>query len=308
MKFITYSAGAPLLDWKSALAALREGHQRSRPEQGDLLLGPQEAVLLNRAAFISEMGYVVKAETTLPANVARGMPSIQGIVLLFDADTGSVKAVIESKLVTEFKTAADSVLGAQMLARPDSRHLVIIGAGTVAKSLVRAYSAIFPKLERITVWARRPEQAHALIASANGIEVELRAADTLETAAREADIISSATGARAPVLSGEWVRAGTHVDLIGSFTPEMREADDALMAKAKIYVDFRDTTIDLVGDITQPIAAGVIQRSDVQGDLYDLVSRSAPARNDQSEITVYKNGGGAHLDLMIATYIANVVG
>lgn len=273
-----------------------------------MLLGPEGALLLTRAAFVPGMGYAVKAETTIPANACRRLPTIQGAVQLFDAGTGGIAAIIDGRLVTEYKTAADSVLGASLLARPDSRHLLILGAETVARSLVRAYSAVFEGLERISIWSRLPEQAADLIAGMTGIKAELGHASDAETAAGSADIIATATGARAPILLGDWVRPATHVDLIGGYTPEMREADDALMSKASIHVYFLETTVGLCGDLTQPIAAGVISRGDVREDLYDLVSATSPARISPAEITVYKNGGGAHLDLMIASYIAQTMG
>ncbi len=305
MNFISYESAAHLLDWKEAVEVLRQGHTRGAPQQGDILIGPQGALMLNRAAFISGVGYAVKSETTIPANSDRGLPTIQGAVLYFDADTGGISAVIDGKLVTEYKTAADSVLGATFLARPDSKHLVIIGAGTVAKSLVRAYSAVFPNLKKISIWARRHEQAEALIASISGISAEITFSADLEETVGTADIVATTTGARAPVLFGDWVRPGTHVDMIGGYTPEMRETDDALISKGTIYVDYKDTTVDLVGDLVQPIASGVITPEAVVGDLYDLVAQgNQTARKSRSEITIYKNGGGAHLDLMIAEYIA----
>lgn len=300
---ITYDAVAPLLRWQEVTEALRRGHTQARPELGDLLLGPQDALLLNRAAYIAGIGYAVKVETVIPGNAGRSLPTVQGAVILHDPDDGSVRAVIDSKLVTSFKTAADSVLAAQLLARPDSEHLLIAGAGPVAASLARAYTAIFPRLERISVWARRPEQANTLVDSLTDVGADLSVATDLRSAAQTADIVASATSAREPILFGEWIQPGTHVDLVGAFTPDMREGDDALMATAHVYVDLRETTIDVIGELTQPIAAGAISRDDVRGDLYDLVASAQPARTTETDITLFKNGGGAHLDLMVAAHI-----
>lgn len=303
---LTYDENVRFLTWPAALEALRRGHRLARPHVGDLLIGPATAALLNRAAYIEDLGYVVKAETVFRGNAARGLPSVQGLVLLYHAETGSIRAIIDSKLVTEYKTAADSVLAAKLLARTDSRHLLIVGAGTVASSLARAYSAIFPELERVSIWARRPEQAKTLIDSLGEVETDLTIASDLKLTAQTADIISTATMSRQPILFGDWIRPGTHVDLIGGFTPDMREADDDLIARAQLFVDCRETTIDYVGDLTQPIAAGAIDRDHVQGDLYDLVASTSSRRRSESSVTVFKNGGGAHLDLMIAAYIASV--
>lgn len=303
---LTWDAVQPLLNWCDAVEALRRGHLRPRPEQGDLLLGPEGARLLNRAAWIADLGFVIKGDSVVAANAARGLPTVQGAAMLYDARTGAIRAIIESRLVTQYKTAADSVLGASYLARADSRHLVIVGAGVVAGSLARAYCAVFSALERVSIWARRTPQAQTLAASLGDIAVRVEAVEDLPRALATADIVSAATFAREPILRGGWVRPGTHVDLVGAFTPEMREADDALMTQATIHVDFRDTTINRIGELMIPIANGAIVREDIRGDLYDLVADGRGVR-DVDGITVFKNGGGAHLDLMMAHYIACTV-
>ncbi len=135
--YISYEAAIDSLDWKGAIDALRRGHLLPKAELDDTFLGPPTGTLLTRSAFIKGLGYGTKSVTVIDANGARGLPTVQGAMLLFSESTGTLRAVIDSRLVTEFKTAADSVLGAQILARPDSKHLVIIGGGTVATSLVR---------------------------------------------------------------------------------------------------------------------------------------------------------------------------
>lgn len=303
---IGYETAIDRLSWNDAIATLRAGHQTTRAEVGDLFLGPPQGTLLNRAAYIAGTGYGVKAVTVFDDNPAHGLATVQGAMLVFEPEHGCLKAVIDSRLVTEFKTAGDSVLGAQLLARPDSRTLLIVGAGTLARSLVKAYAAGLPALERIAIWARKPEQARRLAEELQGLEVGVTAVEELARAAAEADIVSTATMARQPVLAGAWLRPGTHVDLIGAYKADMREADDAVLTAGSLYVDSRDTTIEHIGELVIPIAAGVITADDVKGDLYDLVQGTAGRRSDQ-EITVYKNGGGAHLDTMIASYIARAV-
>jgi ornithine cyclodeaminase len=129
----------------------------------------------------------------------------------------------------------------------------------------------------------------------------------LATTAASADIISSATMARTPVLKGEWITPGTHVDLIGAFKADMREADNALISSGSLFVDSRDTTLHHIGELMIPLAAGIINESDIKGDFYDLIASGTTARKSDDEITVFKNGGGAHLDLMIADYISGAV-
>ncbi|WP_417806938.1 ornithine cyclodeaminase family protein [Thioclava sp.] len=305
-KMITYEAAARL-DWPGAVEALRFGHTLPRAQVGDMFLGPAQATLLSRGAYIEGLGYGVKSFTVCDGNPAQGLPTVQGAMLVFRPHTGELSAIIESRLVTEFKTAADSVLGAKLLARPDSKRLLIIGGGTVARSLIAAYAALFPRLAEIAIWTRRPEQAKALAAGPAPDGVTLHAAPDLERAVAHADIITSATMAREPILHGAWVRPGTHVDLIGAYKADMREGDDTLMSRARLFVDSRETTLGHIGELMIPIAAGVITPDAVQGDLYDLVG-GAPGRQSAEEITLFKNGGGAHLDLMMARYIVSRAG
>lgn len=291
------------LDWPGAIDALRQGHLAAAAEVRDLFLGPGSGSLLTRAAWLPGRGFGVKAVTVFGENPARGLPSVQGAMLVFDPETGVLTAVIDAPLVTEYKTCADSVLGAQILARPDSRRLLIVGAGVLAGGLIAAYRAGMPHLDQVQVWARRPEQARALAERLAAEGHAVTPVTDLAAAVAQADIVSTATMAREPVLRGEWVRPGTHVDLIGAFRAEMREADDALMTRARIFVDSRATTVAHIGELAIPIAAGVLTPDDVLGDLYDLVPGRC-GRTGADQITVFKNGGGAHLDTMIAAWIA----
>ncbi|WP_199259285.1 ornithine cyclodeaminase family protein [Paracoccus binzhouensis] len=306
-QFLSYDAAIGRLNWRDAVEALRQGHALPRAQIRDVFLGPPTGTMMSRSAWIEGLGYGAKTFTVFDGNAARGLPTVQGAMLVFGGGTGALQAIVDSPLVTEIKTAADSVLGASLLARPDSRHLLVVGAGTVATSLVKAYTAVLPGIERVSVWARRPEQAQALVEGLEGVRVELVAVPDLQAAVGQADIVTSATMARQPVILGDWVRPGTHVDLIGAFKADMREADDALMARAAIFVDSRETTLGHIGELMLPIASGAISPESVLGDLYDLLRPGARRRQSDDEITVFKNGGGAHLDLMIASWIARVM-
>lgn len=304
-RIIRYDDARPRLSWTDTMVAIREGHTRPRAEIGDLFLGPSDGTLLTRGAFIDGLGYGVKSVTVFPGNARRGLPTVQGAMFVYSPEDGRLEAIVDSRLVTEFKTAADSILGARLLARPDPAELLIVGAGTVARSLILAYRAAFPSLERISIWARRSEQAEALADAFSSHPAAVAAVDDLPKAAARADIVSTATMAKEPVLRAEWIAPGTHVDLIGAFKPDMREADDALISGGALFVDSRETTLGHIGELSIPIAAGVIAPDDVRGDFYDLVSGGAGRRADD-EITVFKNGGGAHMDLMVARYITSV--
>jgi len=292
---IPFDAGERALDWLSLTAALQAGHDRPRAEIADSFLYRGDDTLLNRAAWIDGLGLAVKSATIFPGNGARDLPTINGGVNLYDDTTGTLAAIVDFHLVTKWKTAGDSLYAATRLARSDSRQILIVGAGAVAKSLWQAYSAAFPDAE-FTVWNRTRARAEAMAADCGGMTV----ADDLEEAVRAADIVTSATMTTKPVLKGEWLQPGQHVDLIGAYRPDMREADDAALRRARIFVDSIDTTVGHIGEIEIPRAAGTISRDDIVADFYDP---QAFQRLSNDEITLFKNGGGAHLDLMTSRYI-----
>ncbi len=299
MRTITKADYGTGIDWLAVIEAIDAGHRLPRAQVEDIFLGPPGQTLLSRAAFIKGLGYGVKSVTVMSGNAERGLPTVQGGMLVFDEAGGTLVAVIESALVTDLKTAADSALGARYLARPDSRSLLLVGAGQVARNVAAAYARVFPGLDRIEVWNRTSDRAEALAADLRAQGLPAAAASDLPEAAGRADMIVTATMATEPVLRGDWVGPGTHVDLIGAFRAEMREADDALLQKAGLYVDSRDTTLHHIGELKIPLAAGAIAETDIRADLYDLAAGGTGRRSD-AEITVFKNGGGAHLDLMTA--------
>ncbi len=293
--YITAEDVEDALEWGAVADALAAGHDGSRPKIGDQFLKDGDNVLLSRAAWWPGQGVAVKSVTVLPEN-APMRPTVHGAMVLFDDTTGQVRAVIDSGLVTKWKTAGDSLLGARLLARPDAQHMAIIGAGAVAASLIEAYRSHWPDL-RISLWNRTAAKAQAL-ADQTGTKV----ATDLEAAVRQADIVATCTMSHTPVLKGAWLPEGCHVDLIGAFTAEMREADDTALRRARIFVDSLDTTLDHIGELKIPLAAGVINREDVLGDLHDLVPGRV-GRQSASDITLFKNGGGAHLDLLTGRVI-----
>ncbi|MGB5869774.1 MAG: NAD(P)-binding domain-containing protein [Albidovulum sp.] len=284
------------LDWIALTDALAAGHSRPRAEVGDTFLRRGGDTLLTRSAWIDGMGLAVKAATIFPGNQSLGRPSIHGAVNLFADVDGTLEALVDFATVTKWKTAGDSLLAARRLARPDATDFLIIGAGAVARSMVEAYGAAFPKA-RFHIWARNPDAARAF-AEATGATP---AAD-LEQAVRRADVIATTTMATAPLIQGKWLQPGTHLDLIGAYRADMREADSDCFRRARVFVDARATTLHHIGELMVPLAEGAITEADVQGDFYDLPSGSF-ARQSPEEITLCKNGGGAHLDLMTARYI-----
>lgn len=304
LPFISAAEVEHLLSWNKICDALIAGHRLERADIDDILFRNGEDTVLNRAAWVQGLGIGVKTATIFPGNAARSpaMPSVHTVFTLFDDQTGAPLALIDGNMVTKWKTASDSVLGARLLARPDSKTLLIIGAGTVAASLLEAYPEIFPSLERVLIWNRTPGKAHQLASRTNSAKVSMEGVEDLASSVARADIIATATLSIEPVLKGEWVSAGTHIDLIGAYRPDMREADDGLIQGAEIFVDSRSTAIHDIGELAIPIQSGIITEQDIRADLYDLCNGS-PGRTSAQAITVYKNGGGAHLDLMTANCI-----
>lgn len=294
---IVPAEAARLLDWIALSEALKTGHTLPRAEIGDTFLYRGADTALSRSAWISGLGIAVKTATVFPGNRSRGMPAVNGAVNLYDDGDGTLEAILDFHLVTRWKTAGDSLLAARLLARPDSRCILIVGAGTVARSLREAYGAAFPD-GRFMVWNRTPAAAEALAADYPDTLV----ATDLEAAVRLAEIVTVATMTTEPLIHGAWLQPGQHIDLIGAYRPDMREADDTALTRARIFVDSRETVLDHIGELKTPLDAGVITRDDVVADFYDLKDGGF-ARQDKDEITLFKNGGGAHLDLMTSRYI-----
>lgn len=285
------------LDWIALTDALEAGHALSRATVEDSFLYRGPDTVLNRAAWIDGMGMLVKTATIFPGNPAKGRPMVNGGVSLYDDQSGHLVALVDFHLVTKWKTAGDSLLAARKLARKDSETILIVGAGTVGRSLREAYGALFPKAAFL-VWNRSAEAA-ARLAEHYGHTTPVT---DLEAAVGQADIIACATMTTEPLIKGEWLKPGQHVDLIGAYRPDMREADDRTLQRGRLFVDSRETTLGHIGELKIPLAAGAITERDVIADYYDLGS-GAFCRQDDDEITVFKNGGGAHLDLMCARYI-----
>jgi ornithine cyclodeaminase/alanine dehydrogenase-like protein (mu-crystallin family) len=292
---IPFAEGEATLDWIGLTDALAAGHSLPKAQIADTFLYRGDDTLLNRAAWIDGLGLAVKSATIFPGNPAKGAPMVNGGVSLYSDSNGTLDALVDFHLVTKWKTAGDSLLAARRLARPDSRKILILGAGTQGRGLHSAYSAAFPDAE-FTIWNRSAENAKTMASEIPGLKI----AYDLEQAIRAADIITSATMSTTPFIKGEWLQPGQHIDLIGAYRPDMREADDAALNRARVFVDSLDTTVDHIGELKIPIAQGVFDRDTIVADYYDM---GEFVRTSDDEITLFKNGGGAHLDLMTSRYI-----
>ena len=288
------------LNWPDAVEALRKGHMFPRAAISDMLMPMAEGELLTRSAAIPGLGAGTKSVTIRPNNRALSppAPSVQGLFTLFDEDRGHPVGLIDGALLTFWKTVADSLLGASYLAHKDARSLAVIGTGPIAKGLLEGYVTLFPDLTDIRIWGRTRARAQAI---ADEMTFPLVVCNSAEDAVRGADIVTSATASSSPVIKGDWVKPGAHIDLVGAHGPYMREGDDALISHASLFVDSRETVLKHIGELRIPIAKRIISPADVKGDLYDLVIADSQQRCDD-EITIFKNGGGAHLDLMMARH------
>ncbi|MGN6821040.1 MAG: ornithine cyclodeaminase family protein [Sphingomonas sp.] len=259
-----------------------------------------DGVLLLMPAWNADL-LGTKIATIHPANNTRGVPSVHSTYLLADAATGAPLALLDGNEITARRTIAASALAATFLARRDASRLLVVGAGKIAALAALAYAAVRP-IRQVAIWNRDVAKAERLAAELRKQGFDAEATRSLETAAREADIVTCATPSTAPIIQGEWLAPGTHLDLIGSFTPEMREADDACFARGRIYVDTRAALTE-TGDLTGPIANGIITPDDVIGSLADLCAGRVAGRGAAEEITILKSVGTALADLAAAALV-----
>jgi len=240
----------------------------------------------------------IKTVNVYPGNSGRGLPGLFAAYTLFDATTGQVLAVMDGNVITSYRTAAASALAASYLARPDARRLLVVGAGRVGSALPLAYREIM-QLESVEIWNRSGAAAQGLAASLVARGIAARAVHDLEEAVGRADVVSCATLATAPVVRGKWLARGAHVDLIGSFTPAMREADDDVFAGASVFVDTAEA-LQKSGELLDPLSRGVISASSIRGNLHELCTGRVHGRRRSDERTVFKSVGTALEDLAAA--------
>jgi ornithine cyclodeaminase/alanine dehydrogenase-like protein (mu-crystallin family) len=241
-----------------------------------------------------------KIVNVFPGNGARGLPAVQGVYLLQSGVTGAPIATLDGTRLTVWRTAAASALAARYLARADAKRLLIVGAGQLAPYLARAHASVRP-IETIAIWNHRSERAHRLAATLADEGFNAHVVTRLEAAVRDADIVSCATLSEAPLVAGAWLEPGQHLDLVGAFSMDMREADDAALKRARIFVDTA-AAMSEGGDVALGLKAGAIARADVVGDLAALV-RGAPGRGGEHEITLFKSVGAAIEDLAAAMLV-----
>jgi len=307
MEIITKEQVERLLPYPLLIAALRKGfqedyivplrhhHSYKNPSSADSTL------LLMPAWKVGE--YVgVKIITVSPDNGQIDLPAVQGIYLLFNAANGIPIAQIDAKTLTNRRTAAASALASSFLSRKNSRSLLMVGTGNMVPALVEAHTAVRP-IQEVFVWGRNFEKAKVLAQQFSQHPYTVQAISNLEQYAKQVDIISCATLSSMPLIKGAWLQKGQHLDLVGSFTPTMRETDDMAIAKAQVYVDTLEGATKESGDIVIPLQNGILKKSDIQGDLFSLCKGEAVGRQVAKDITLFKSVGHALEDLVAAKMV-----
>jgi alanine dehydrogenase len=268
--------------------------------------GAGDRLFISMPAFDLEGGAAVKLVTVFPDNASKGLPSIQAAILVF-SEHGMPVALLDGTVVTHMRTAAASALASRYLSRKDSAHLVIIGTGALAPTMAAAHCVVRP-ISRISVWGRRPERAVATAAAIRALvshHIDVLVPNSIVETTAMADIVSCATGSATPVLAGRWLKPGTFVDLVGSFSPSNREADDDVVVRSRIFVDTIEGALAEAGDIIDPLARGVIDRARVEGELADLACGRATGRQSGDEIIMFKSVGTALADLAASRLIVS---
>lgn len=296
------------LDWQRLAAALADAFATGVqvPLRHAHRLGDADTLLLMpawRDGAGAGGGLGVKVVTVMPGNAARGAATVNALYLLLDRATGEPRAVIDGEALTLRRTAAASALAARHLARADSTNLLVVGAGKLAPYLARAHYALRPRLARVRIWGKRADAAQTLAQRLRDEGLPVEAVGDLESAVRDAHIVSCATTATAPIVHGAWLAPGTHLDLVGGFTRAMREADDAAVARARVFVDTYAGALAEAGDLAVPLESGVIERMQIEAELAELVRGDKPGRRGGDEITLFKSVGTALEDLAAAELV-----
>jgi ornithine cyclodeaminase len=304
MRHFTNSEIIANLDWPPLVDALREGFRRGahsppRPHYTVSVPDARNATLLLMPAW-SEGRYIgLKTATVFPDNGRFGLPAVTSYYMLMSAKDGQLVATFDGGELTARRTAAASALASSYLSRPDSSRLLIVGTGKLSPNLAAAHAAVRP-IEEIAIWGRDRNKAEAVVGQLADQRIKAFVADDLEQEVRRADIVSCGTLSTETLVRGVWLQPGTHLDLVGAFTPTMREADDEALRRARVFLDTREGAMTEAGEIVQAMASGTLRKEDVQGDLFDLTRGEAPGRLEPDEITLFKSVGCSLEDLVAA--------
>ena len=305
MRVLSYDETVVALDFPPLVEALRQAFRKTdfATPSADLhslaVPGEPTGSLIVLPAWLPGKNFGVRLTTNFPGNTARNKPVRGGSYLLGDGRTGEILAIFDGPALTLRRTAAASALAATYLARAESERMLMMGTGALASHLIAAHANVRP-IHSVLVWGRDRDKAARLAQRMTRRNLKVAPAEDLEKAVRGADIVCCATSAREPILKGAWLPEGIHVDLVGGRTPQMREADDEAITRARIFVDVREAAEQQAGDIVQPLASGVITAFDITGDLFELTRGDRAGRRFHNQITLFKSVGHALEDLTAA--------
>ncbi|MGC0055867.1 ornithine cyclodeaminase family protein (plasmid) [Brucella pituitosa] len=292
------------LDWSALIktmgAAFKRGAESPpRPHYDICVPGEPNGTLLLMPAWAEGHHIGLKTVTVYPGNADRSEPSVNAQYLLFSAVNGKLVAILEGGALTARRTAAASALASSYLARTDAKRLLIVGTGRLSTNLAAAHASV-RKIDDVIVWGRNFTKAKAIAGELIAQGLPARASDDLEVEARAADIISCCTLSREPIIKGAWLKPGSHLDLVGAFTPQMAEADDEALHRGSIFVDTVEGALQEAGELVQAIKRGAIDPKDVQASLFELTRNEHEGRRNDTEITVFKSVGCSLEDLAAA--------
>ena len=263
-----------------------------------------DSTLFLMPAWVPNKNVGVKVITVNPENGQFDLPSIHGVYIYFDALKGFIKAIIEAKSLTVKRTAAASALASSYLSRKDASSLLMIGTGALSTNLIKAHAAVRP-IKEVFVWGRNFKKAITICDALKNENFKVMAIKTIEEKIGEVDIISCATLSKTPLVLGKYLKIGQHIDLVGSYKTDMREADDETISKASVYVDTFQGALKESGDIVTPLQNKTLKQEDIKADLFQLCSSEKTGRSNKEEITVFKSVGHALEDLAAANYYYN---
>nr|WP_325265974.1 ornithine cyclodeaminase family protein [uncultured Rhizobium sp.] len=304
MSFLNHRAVEGALDWERLINALSDAFAAGRvvsPARQTLTIelpNGEQGYLLLMPAWEPGNSLGVKVVTFFPGNAQRGDATINAGYLLFDGGNGKFRMAADGDALTVRRTAAASALAARFLARPDARRLLVVGTGQLAVNVAQAH-AVVRDYAKICIWGRNADKSRQLANDLVDMGLKACATEDLEDACRAADVISCVTASTAPLIHGEWLGEGSHLDLVGAFKADMRESDNLCVTQATVFVDGREGAL-LSGDLAQPIADGILRQEDILADLRELVTGAHSGRTHQGERTLFKSVGMALEDLVAA--------
>ena len=295
-----------LLEWPDLVKAIREafrGGVDSPPKHQHYVEvpGEPEGKIMMMPAWRSGEYVCIKLVNMFPGNADRNLPSVSGIVVLFDGRTGELLAQIDGGEITARRTAATSALAADYLALKEASTHLVVGTGRVAWNLIQAYRAVRP-IKSTLIWGRNADKANEMALAAGKMNISVEAVVDLEKAVGQVDIISCATFTAEPLVLGSWLAYGAHLDLVGGYKPDVRETDDASIQRGTVFCDSLTGAPNAAGDLVKPLEAGLLRIEDIV-DLHALVKGIHPGRMCKNEITVFKSVGVSLEDFAAAVLV-----